>query len=147
MPADGKGRNPAGSVDIQRDFPATAEEVDAILREIIDTLEKNRCPVGDLDEIRLALREALNNAVKHGSGFDARKKVRVAAHCNPSDGFWISIRDEGPGFDPARVPDPTAPENLERFSGRGLYMIHELMDEVQFLHHGREIQMRRRRTD
>jgi serine/threonine-protein kinase RsbW len=144
MPAEDKGREPSGTLEIQRTFPATAEGVDAMLRDIMDGLEKNFCPIGDLDEVRLALREALNNAVKHGSGFDAGKKVHVAARCNPRDGFWVSIRDEGPGFDPARVPDPTQPENLERFSGRGLFMIRELMDEVQFLQHGREIQMHRR---
>jgi len=144
MPAQDKGREPASSVDIQRTFPATAEDVDAMLREIMGALENNRCPLGDHDEIRLALREALNNAVKHGSGFNSSKKVHVAARCNPRDGFWISIRDEGPGFDPARVPDPTVPENLERFSGRGLFMIRELMDDVQFHDHGREIRMRRR---
>ncbi len=144
MPAEDKGREPAGSVDIQRSFPATAEEVDAMLREIMDAIEKNRCPVGDYDEVRLALREALNNAVKHGSGFNAGMKVHVAVRCNHSDGFWISIRDEGPGFDPNKVPDPTHPENLERFSGRGLFMIRELMDDVKFGDRGREIQMLRR---
>lgn len=144
MAADDKGREPAGSVDIQRTLPATAEEVDAVLREIMDAIEKNRCPVGDYDEIRLALREALNNAVKHGSSFNSGMKVHVAARCNDSDGFWISIRDEGAGFDPEQVPDPTHPENLERFSGRGLFMIRELMDDVQFHDRGREIQMLRR---
>jgi serine/threonine-protein kinase RsbW len=144
MPPERTGREPDGSLDIQRAFPAAAEAVDAMLREIMDGLEKNGCPVGDLDEVRLALREALNNAVKHGSGFDASKQVHVTARCNPRDGFWISIRDEGPGFDPARVPDPTQPENLERFSGRGLFMIRELMDDVQFHSSGREIRMRRR---
>lgn len=144
MPAEDKGREPAGSVDIQRTFPATAEEVDALLREIMGAIEKNRCPVGDYDEIRLALREALNNAVKHGSGFNSGKKVHVAVRCNNSDGFWISIRDEGAGFDPDNVPNPTEPENLERFSGRGLFMIRELMDDVQFRDRGREIRMLRR---
>ncbi|MGH9812104.1 MAG: ATP-binding protein, partial [Candidatus Acidiferrales bacterium] len=81
MAAEDKGREPAGSVDIQRTLPATAEDVDAMLREIMDALEKNRFPVGDLDEIRLALREALNNAVKHGSGFDTGKKIHVTVRC------------------------------------------------------------------
>ncbi|MGH7909299.1 MAG: ATP-binding protein [Thermodesulfobacteriota bacterium] len=144
MAAEDKGREPAGSVDIQRTLPATAEDVDAMLREIMDALEKNRFPVGDYDEIRLALREALNNAVKHGSGFNAGKKVHVAVRCNLDDGFWISIRDEGAGFDPDQVPNPTEPENLERFSGRGLFMIRELMDDVQFHDRGREIRMLRR---
>jgi len=144
MAAEDKGREPAGSVDIQRTFPATAEDVDAMLREIMDALEKNRFPVGDYDEIRLALREALNNAVKHGSGFNAGKKVHVTVRCNLNDGFWISIRDEGAGFDPDKIPNPTEPENLERFSGRGLFMIRELMDDVKFSDRGREIQMLRR---
>ena len=54
------------------------------------------------------------------------------------------MRDEGNGFDPRKIPDPTKPENLERFSGRGIYMIRQLMDKVEFRDRGRELRMRRR---
>jgi serine/threonine-protein kinase RsbW len=139
-----QGAKGAQPYRLEQSVPATAESVDSLLKEILQGLRRTRCPCGDLDEIRLALREALNNAVKHGSALDPSKKVHVHCRCDAEQGFWISIRDEGRGFNPEVVPDPTAPENLERFSGRGLYMIRELMDQVEFYDHGREIQMSRR---
>lgn len=149
MPGTGEGRSqgaPGDSrrVTLERSLPATPESADAILQEIVGALEKTGVPCGDLDEVRLALREALNNAVKHGSRLDPKKTIHVACRLDPQEGLWVSIRDEGNGFDPNRVPDPTAPENLERFSGRGLFMIRELMDKVEFRDNGREIQMQRR---
>ncbi len=149
MPGTGEGRSqgaPGDSrrVTLERSLPATPESADSILREIMNAVEENDFPCGDLDEVRLALREALNNAVKHGSRLDPEKKIHVACRLDPQEGLWVSVRDEGNGFDPNRVPDPTSPENLERFSGRGIFMIRELMDKVEFRDNGREIQMQRR---
>jgi len=141
--AQGSAGNPRRTT-LQRSLPATPESADAILTEIMEAVESAPFSCGDVDEIRLALREALNNAVKHGSKLDASKTIHVACRLDPSEGFWVSIRDEGKGFDPNRVPDPTAPENLERFSGRGLFMIRELMDKVEHHDGGREIRMTRR---
>lgn len=149
MAGTGEGRSQGAPGDprrvtIERSLPAAPESADSILQEIMNALEETYFPCGDLDEVRLALREALNNAVKHGSRLDPKKKIHVACRIDPKDGLWVSIRDEGNGFDPNRVPDPTAPENLERFSGRGIFMIRELMDKVEFRDNGREIQMQRR---
>lgn len=149
MPGTGEGRRPGAGesprrATIERSLPATPESADSILQEIMGAVEKNNFPCGDLDEVRLALREALNNAVKHGSRLDPKKRIHVTCRLDPKEGLWVSVRDEGNGFDPNRVPDPTAPENLERFSGRGLFMIRELMDGVEFHDKGREIRMTRR---
>jgi serine/threonine-protein kinase RsbW len=149
MPGTEEGRTPGAGgaprrATIERSLPATPESADSILQEIMGAVEKNNFPCGDVDEVRLALREALNNAVKHGSRLDPKKMIHVAYRLDPQEGLWVSIRDEGNGFDPNRVPDPTTPENLERFSGRGLFMIRELMDKVEFRDNGREIQMQRR---
>jgi len=149
MPGTEEGRTPGAAgnprrATIERSLPATPESADSILQEIMDAMEGASFPCGDLDEVRLALREALNNAVKHGSRLDPKKKIHVVCRLDPQEGFWVSIRDEGNGFDPSRVPDPTAPENLERFSGRGIFMIRELMDKVEFHDKGREIRMTRR---
>ncbi len=142
MPGQEQGQG--GRVSLERSLPATPESADTILTEIMSAVEGAPFSCGDADEIRLALREALNNAVKHGSKLDPGKKIHVATRLDPANGLWVSIRDEGNGFDPKRIPDPTAPENLERFSGRGLFMIRELMDKEEFHDNGREIQMQRR---
>jgi serine/threonine-protein kinase RsbW len=82
--------------------------------------------------IKLALEEAIVNAIKHGNQLDRAKSVRIDYRIQP-DRFDIMIRDEGPGFDPTDVPDPTAPENLERPSGRGLLLMRHYMCQVEYL--------------
>lgn len=133
----------APTVELERTFPAIPEAAERALVDVLEALSECPCDCGDPDEIRLALREALNNAVRHGSRLNPRKRVQLRYRCDPRQGLWLMVRDEGAGFDPHRIPDPTQPENLERFSGRGLYMIRQLMDEVEFRAGGREIQMRR----
>lgn len=128
----------------ERTLAATPRQMSRALEEVIRGLAKTRCPCGDLDEIRTALSEALNNALRHGCRLDPDKRIHLRCHCDPQTGLELSVRDEGSGFDPGRLPDPTAPENLERFGGRGIYLIRQLMDEVEFHAGGCEIRMRRR---
>jgi serine/threonine-protein kinase RsbW len=90
--------------------------------------------------IRLALEEALVNAIKHGNQLDRAKSVRVNYHVSP-DRFDVQITDEGPGFDPVDVPDPTAPENIERPCGRGLLLMRHYMTEVAYHDRGRTVRM------
>jgi len=83
--------------------------------------------------VGVAVRESVINAVKHGNGHDASKRVHV--EFTPLDdetpaGIAICVRDEGCGFDPDCVPDPLAPENLLRSSGRGIFIIRSFMDEL-----------------
>jgi serine/threonine-protein kinase RsbW len=94
----------------------------------------------DIFSIKLALEEALINAIKHGNQLDRNKKVRVA-FCVTSDRFDVTIADEGPGFDPADVPDPTAVENLERPSGRGLMLMRHYMNDVCYNSAGNAVSM------
>src|SRR5256714_10419373 len=94
----------------------------------------------DIFCIKLALEEALVNAIKHGNQMDRSKKVHVAYHVRP-DRFEIQITDEGPGFDPDDIPDPTAPENLERPCGRGLLLMRHYMTEVAYHDRGRAVRM------
>jgi len=85
----------------------------------------------DIFSIKLALEEALVNAIKHGNQLDRTKKVHITYDIT-ADRFAISITDEGPGFDPEDVPDPMAVENLERPCGRGLLLIRHYMTDVVF---------------
>ena len=100
---------------------------------------------GEVMQISLAVREAVINAVMHGNGHDPAKKVTFGFE-RTGEGLVISVRDEGPGMDPATLPDPLAPENLMRTSGRGIFLIRTMMDDVQIrtLHPGTEIKLMKR---
>ena len=88
--------------------------------------------------IKLALEEALTNAVKHGNGCDPNKKVTVRYAVNGTKAV-IAIRDEGAGFNPDQLPDPTCPERLSVPCGRGVMLIRAYMDEVEYREGGTEI--------
>jgi serine/threonine-protein kinase RsbW len=94
----------------------------------------------ELFGIKLAVEEALVNAIKHGNQMDRAKFVHVTYHVRP-DRFDVQITDEGAGFDPDDVPDPTAPENLERPCGRGLLLMRSYMTEVVYQDRGRAVRM------
>jgi serine/threonine-protein kinase RsbW len=75
------------------------------------------------------VRESMVNAVMHGNRYSSEKKVRLSISSSP-DRFTVSIADEGAGFNFEALPDPLAPENLLRTSGRGIFLIRSFMDEV-----------------
>jgi serine/threonine-protein kinase RsbW len=99
--------------------------------EIEEALQAARYGERDIFSIKLALEEALVNAIKHGNQMDPDKNVHVSYSVTP-ERFDIRIVDEGPGFNPDDVPDPTLPENLERCCGRGLLLIRKFMTEVSY---------------
>lgn len=83
-----------------------------------------------VDRLGMAVREAAANAVTHGNAYSADKSVHFSVELN--DGrLVVKLRDEGEGFDPGDVPDPTSVENLLKASGRGLLMMRALVDEVE----------------
>jgi serine/threonine-protein kinase RsbW len=119
--------------------PAAAFEVQ---EELLARLEQLGYTKEALHGVRLSLEEALINAIKHGNQMDKSKRVHVRYRINERS-FDIEIRDEGPGFDPDDVPDPTAPENLERPCGRGLLLMRHYMTECDFIPPGNVCRMRR----
>ncbi|MDZ7288434.1 MAG: ATP-binding protein [candidate division KSB1 bacterium] len=90
--------------------------------------------------IRIALVEALTNAMEHGNGFDPNKSVKVEANFFALKAE-IKITDEGKGFNHRKLPNPTAPENLYKPRGRGIYMMYRLMDEVHFNRKGNSVRL------
>ena len=100
----------------------------------------------ELFAIRLAVEEALVNAIKHGNSSDPNKKVCIDYEIN-SEQVRIRIEDEGPGFDPETVPDPTSPEFLDRPCGRGLMLMKHYMSEVDFNARGNCVVMLKRKGD
>jgi serine/threonine-protein kinase RsbW len=90
--------------------------------------------------IRLALEEGINNGFRHGNKSDPDKAVKM--HCRiDDDEVLLEIEDEGPGFDPATVPDPTDDENIEIPSGRGIMLIRAYMSEVDYVPPGNLLRM------
>ena len=112
--------------------------------EVEATAEKYASEAGlDEDErfrVAMAVREAAVNAVLHGNDYDPGKQI-TASFENNGKSLVITIADEGKGLDPETIPDPTKPENLLRGTGRGIFLIRSLMDEVHFrqLHPGTEL--------
>lgn len=88
--------------------------------------------------VKLAMEEALTNAVKHGNCCDPNKCVTVR-YAVSAEKAVIIVRDEGPGFEPGDVPDPTTPERLPQPNGRGILLIRAYMDTVEYRDHGREV--------
>ena len=82
----------------------------------------------DIDHLGMAVRESMVNAITHGNGYNKEKSVYFTVRSEGGT-LEISIQDEGEGFDPNAVPDPTAPENLLKTSGRGLLLMNALVDE------------------
>jgi serine/threonine-protein kinase RsbW len=109
------------------------ERIEALLQERVSHEH-------DLFSVKLALEEALVNAIKHGNQMDRSKKVHISYRVLP-DRFDIRITDEGSGFDPRDVPDPTAIENLERPCGRGLMLMRHYMTAVAFNQEGNSVAM------
>jgi serine/threonine-protein kinase RsbW len=121
-------------------IPSDPAEAQRIQIEIEQALQKHQYSEHDVFAIKLALEEALVNAVKHGNQMDRTKQVRIAYRIN-KDRFDVLIADEGQGFDPCDVPDPTAVENLERPCGRGLMLMRHYMTEVNFNRRGNSVHM------
>ena len=92
----------------------------------------------DLFAVRVALEEAVVNGLQHGNGGDPSKCVRVRYRITP-EAVLAEVEDEGPGFDPDRVADPTLAENLEKTSGRGLLLMRFFMSWVQFSARGNRV--------
>jgi len=96
----------------------------------------------EIMQISMAVREAAVNAVLHGNAYDPDKKVKLDFERTTQE-LVITIRDQGKGLDPAKIPDPLAPENLLKTSGRGIFLMRSFMDEVQIQpsHTGTEIKL------
>lgn len=112
------------------------------LQESIETLLQTESAFTEIEifSIKLAFEEAIVNAIKHGNQMDRGKSVRVAYRVLPGR-FDVMIVDEGPGFDPEDVPDPTAPENLERPCGRGLLLMKHYMNHIEYQGNGNTVVM------
>lgn len=123
-------------------FASKAENI-SIVEKFIDDL-RSEINVGDdvYGNILISLTEAANNAIIHGNKCDEKKQVEISYELD-SRGKNLSfiIKDQGPGFEYNNLPDPTAPENLEKTSGRGVFLMMQLADMVVFSDKGATVEM------
>jgi serine/threonine-protein kinase RsbW len=128
----------------QKVLPARVEAISPIVEHIMKQTEEMGCSTGKELAIETALREALANAIIHGCHGDPDLEIQVCVGCDPEKGILIVVKNPGTGFDPTQIPNPTRGENVFSSHGRGIYLINQLMDEVQFKNQGTEIHMRKR---
>ena len=121
-------------------IPSTPQGREQAEAEIMSVVAKLGFSEEARFSIRLAMEEAVVNAVKHGNRFDSTKKIFLRYSCNHKT-FTLAVKDEGDGFDPSTVPDPTAPENLARPNGRGIMLMTAYMDRVTYSEKGNEVIM------
>jgi serine/threonine-protein kinase RsbW len=126
------------SVKIQ--IPSLVENI-RIVESFIDNAKDQYKISDDLyANIMVAVTESVNNAIRHGNNCDKNKNVNLTLLLEDKSIKFI-VEDEGNGFDFNNLPDPTAPENIEKPGGRGIFLIQNLCDEVNFLNEGRIIEM------
>ena len=128
-----------------KDSLRTLDEVDRIQAMVCELMESIGFASRDVFCVRLAIDESLNNAIKHGNRLDPSKQVNVSFRVN-DDHVWLKIEDEGEGFELTKVPDPRAPEYIERPGGRGVHIIQEFMCSVEYNERGNCITMRKHRS-
>ena len=141
-----EGEGPAHLAAFWRDVSLhRTEEVVPLLDEVVATLAALGYSDRDCGGVRLALEEAIVNGLRHGNQGDPAKRVRVGYRAGPNTMLAV-VEDEGPGFDPDRVPDPTLPENLDRPGGRGLLLMRHYMTWVCFARPGNRVLLAKRRS-
>jgi serine/threonine-protein kinase RsbW len=123
------------SLDVPSDLGMVGDAVELVATHLPPgTLSPRRISFN----LRTALAEALGNAIRYGNGEDPDRVVRVFVELG-RDFVRIHVDDDGDGYDPSRLPDPTLPDNLEREYGRGLFVIRHLVDDVAFNEKGNGI--------
>ena len=128
-------------LQVQKELPGRIDAIPPVVDQIMNLVREMGCAGEGEFEIEVSLYEALANAVEHGCEHDPDKKVEVVVACDVQRGMIIIVRDPGTGFDPESVPSPVVGENIYNDSGRGIFLINELMDEVRFENGGTEIWM------
>lgn len=120
--------------------PTIIEQVRSAEEAVLRTIERQPFREDDLFAMKLALEEALVNAIRHGNGSDPTKNVTIKYHISPLK-VVIGIGDEGQGFRPDLLPDPTLDENLDKPHGRGVMLMKAYMTQVCFNDRGNEVWM------
>jgi len=125
-------------------IPADPRAIPKVTDGVMQVLVEKKWSDDRIMQVELALQEALANAIRHGCKGDPTRQVQCVVNFDTDGEILIVVRDPGAGFDASTVPDPLAGDNVLKSSGRGIFLINQLMDEVAFKDGGRELQMRKR---
>ena len=126
-------------------IPATPAGIQTVSEGVTQLLQSKRWSEDEIIKIDLALQEALANGIRHGCKGDPTKSVQCSVTCDASGELMIVVRDPGPGFDLDKLANPLDSENMMKPSGRGVFLINQLVDQVAFADGGREVHMRKKR--
>jgi serine/threonine-protein kinase RsbW len=118
-------------------FPSSMENIHIAERLIDDVCEEFHVKEDFYGELLIAMTEAVNNAIVHGNKLDPSKQVTLTFDVLDEKNIRFTVEDEGPGFDYLNLPDPTAPENIEKPHGRGVFLMRQLADKCDFIDGGR----------
>ncbi|MCP4171996.1 MAG: ATP-binding protein [Fuerstiella sp.] len=133
----------ASQLNVQ--IPSDTTEGLAVQEQIIALMEKHEYSMRDIFAMRLSLEEGITNAIKHGNGNDLEKKVTVFADVS-DEKLRVEVTDEGEGFVPEAVPDPTDDNFIERACGRGLMLMRAYLNFVEYSEGGTRLTMERERN-
>lgn len=125
---------------VTESIPSKLEAIQAFIGSFIKTLQAMSIDEGDLFAVRLSLEEALVNAMKHGNKMNAASTIGITAQLK-KDTLELTIKDRGEGFDHQKLSDPTQKENIDKLSGRGVHLMKNLMDTVEFFDKGSGIRL------
>lgn len=118
--------------------PDIIHQVEGLIEEIRGELDFREDVYGN---VMVAVTEAVNNAIHHGNQGDSSKQVRLKVEMENQYRLVIKVKDDGAGFDPDALADPTSPENIENIGGRGVFLMRHLSDELSFLEDGTVVEM------
>ena len=121
-------------------IPSNIKHVKKITSDIVNLLVERKVDKSHIFDIRLCVEEAVINAIEHGNKNNEKLNVSVSITINDSK-IEVTIEDEGKGFGHHTLPDPTKNENVLRSHGRGVYLIHKLMDKVQYNDKGNRVKL------
>ena len=133
----------AGREKIDLELPNDLTLMNSVLEYLLDRVDKLGLVKAEQSNLFVALDEAFVNAVKHGNRNDPGKLLRVTAELSAREAIF-TVEDEGDGFDVHEIPDPTDPANLFKSSGRGVLLIYNIMDEVEYSRGGAKLRMVKR---
>jgi len=122
------------------EIPSLVENIRIIESFIDNTKDKYDLDDDIYGNIMIAVTESVNNAIKHGNKGDSKKMVRLTMVLSEAMIKFI-VEDQGNGFDFMNLPDPTAPENLDKINGRGIFLMRHLCDEVNFSDSGKKVEL------